>query len=98
MSFNVHAAVMDEDTGNVITMTLLRASRGITSTAVLGIGETIAFDGLRAKVTGITHEHAPFRDVARAPNSHAYVEFEHPLDPSEIAVLIQHGFMVEEGE
>jgi len=92
MSFNLHAVVERRELEReVMPMTLTRASRGITSTAYIAVGESISFDGLYGEVMQIVHDHVPGGDHSRAPNSHAYIEFG-PLDEDEIDVLLRHGW------
>jgi len=89
---NLHAAIEDRENDNrVIPITLLRAARGITTSANLGIGETVSFDGLRCKVTDIIHEHAA-PQTPQAPNSHVYVEFPDPMGQDEFDLLLRHGW------
>ncbi len=80
-----------EDQGSTQPMILTRVSRGITSTAMIAIGETVGFGPLLCKIVDIVHHHAP-PQTSLAPNSVMYGSFNRAVSDDEIEILRHHGF------
>jgi len=92
MSWNVIAAVEQEDHDNVVRpMILTRASAGITHSAYVAMGDIIDFDGMDAEVIAVQHMFQPLgSDIS--PNSVAHVKFHRALADFEIDRLVKLGF------
>lgn len=92
MSWNVVAGIEREGLADEVQpMVLVRASRGFTSTATVGVGDKLSFSGIIMAVYSIVHGHSPPM-TDRAPISTAYAKPEHPLSEGEVEVLRHHGF------
>ena len=94
MSWNIHAEVKNIETEELIPITLVRANRGITSTALVAVNDVITFDGIEARVMRVVHEHAAPQSP-HAPNSHVYVRFLDEIGADEQDTLLRHGFMAD---